>query len=145
MNSKRDDHDGLREYNYVFNLPHVISVLASYKPNEQWIVSGKFRYASGRPTDKYIVHADVFGNPGYLRYAQEITGKNAERLAGFISLDLRADYKFQLKKMGCTAFFDVVNVLNRFNESSALFQPLTGKTYFLGLAVFPTFGMRIDF
>lgn len=145
MDSKRDDHDGLGEYNYIFNLPHVISLLGSYKPNDQWIVSGKFRYASGRPTDKYIVHADVFGNADYLRYAQEVTEKNGERLADFISLDLRADYKFQLKKIGWTAFFDVVNVLNRFNESSALFQPLTGKTYFLGLAVFPTFGMRMDF
>ncbi|WP_315824724.1 TonB-dependent receptor plug domain-containing protein [Paraflavitalea speifideaquila] len=145
MNSRRNDHDGLGEYNYIFDLPHVISLLGSYKPNNKWIISGKFRYASGRPTDKYIVHADVFDNSGYLRYGQEVIEKNGERLADFISLDLRADYKFQLKKIGWTAFFDVVNVLNRFNESSALFQPLTGKTYFLGLAVFPTFGMRMDF
>lgn len=145
MDSKRDDHDGLGEYNYIFNLPHVISLLGSYKPNDKWIFSGKFRYASGRPTDQYIVHSDVFDNAGYLRYAQEVKEKNGERLADFISLDLRADYKFRLKKIGWTAFFDVVNVLNRFNESSALFQPLTGKTYFLGLAVFPTFGMRMDF
>jgi hypothetical protein len=145
MDSKRDDHDGLGEYNYIFSLPHVISLLGSYKPNDKWIFSGKFRYASGRPTDKYIVHADVFHNPGYIRSAQEVTEKNGERLADFISLDLRADYKFQLKKIGWTAFFDVVNVLNRFNESSALFQPMTGRTYFLGLAVFPTFGMRMDF
>jgi outer membrane receptor protein involved in Fe transport len=145
MDSKRDDHDGLGEYNYIFSLPHVISLLGSYKPNDKWIFSGKFRYASGRPTDKYIVHADVFHNPDYLRSAQAITEKNGERLADFISLDLRADYKFQFRKIGWTAFFDAVNVLNRFNESSALFQPLTGKTYFLGLAVFPTFGMRVDF
>jgi hypothetical protein len=145
MDSKRDDHDGLGEYNYIFNLPHVISVLGSYKPNDQWIFSGKFRYASGRPTDKYIVHADVFGNRDYLRYGQEVTEKNGDRLADFISLDLRTDYKFQLRRIGWTAFFDIVNVLNRFNESSAIFQPLTGRTYFLGLAIFPTFGMRMDF
>ena len=145
MSSKRDDHNGQGEYDYIFNLPHVISLLGSYKPNEKWIFSGKFRYASGRPTDKYIVHADVLSEPNYLRYAQEVTEKNGERLADFISLDLRADYKFLVKKMSVTAFFDIVNVLNRFNESSAIFQPLTGKTYYLGLAVFPTFGVRLDF
>lgn len=145
MSSKRDDHNGQGEYDYIFNLPHVISVLGSYKLNEKWIFSGKFRYASGRPTDKYIVHHDIFGDPGYLRFAQQVEEKNGDRLADFISLDLRADYKFQMKKVDVTAFFDVVNVLNRFNESAAIFQPLTGKTYFLGLAVFPTFGVRIDF
>ncbi|MFL5746174.1 MAG: TonB-dependent receptor [Niastella sp.] len=145
MKSKRDDHDGLGEYDYIFNLPHVISVLGSYEYNKKWIFSGKFRYATGRPTDKYIVHANVFNDQAHLRYSQEIVSKNGERLADFISLDLRADYKFQLKKIGWTAFFDVVNVMNRFNESSAIFQPLTGQTYFLGLAVFPTFGIRMDF
>lgn len=144
MNSKRDDHDGLGEYDYIFNLPHVISVLGSYKPNEKWIFSGKFRYATGRPTDKYIVHNNVFNDPSFLRYSQEIIEKNGDRLADFISLDLRADYKFRRKKMEWTAFFDVVNVMNRYNESSALFQPLTGKSTFLGLAVFPTFGMRVE-
>src|SRR5262249_3638414 len=79
MQSKRDDHDGLGKYDYTFSQPHVVSMLCSYNPNEKWIFSGKFRYAMGRPTDRYIVHANVFNDPSYARYSQEITGKNAER------------------------------------------------------------------
>ena len=37
------------------------------------------------------------------------------------------------------AFFDIVDILNRFNESLVLFQPQTAQIYLLGLAVFSTF------
>jgi hypothetical protein len=79
-----------------------------------------------------------------LRSSQEITDKNGSRLADFISLDLRADYKIKSKNNSWTAFFDIVDIQNRFNQSSAIFQPLTGRTYFLGLAIFPTFGLRVE-
>jgi hypothetical protein len=144
MHSTRNDHDGLGTYHYIFDLPHVISLLGSYEYSKNWSFSGKFRYTTGRPTDRYIVHSNVFNKPSFLRYSQEITTHNGERLADFISLDLRADYAFTKGRIKYTAFFDVVDIINRYNESSAIFQPLTGKTSFLGLAVFPTFGLRLD-
>jgi len=145
MLSKRDDHDGLGKYDYIFSQPHVVSLLGSYKYNEKWVFSGKFRYATGRPTDKYIVHSNVFNDPAYRRFSQEIVNKNGERLSDFISLDLRADYKIKSKKTSSwTAFVDIVDVQNRFNQSSAIFQPLTGSTYSLGLAIFPSFGLRVE-
>lgn len=144
MHSQRDDHDGLGKYDYIFDLPHVISLLGSYEYNKKWVFSGKFRYTSGRPTDKYTVHANVFNDPSFIRYSQEVTVRNGTRLANFISLDLRADYTFTRSRIKYTAFFDVVDVLNRFNQSSAIFQPLTGKTYLMGLAIFPTFGLRLE-
>jgi hypothetical protein len=144
MLSKRDDHDGLGNYDYIFSIPHTFSVLGSYKPNEKWVFSGKFRYGTGRPTDTYIVHSNVLKNPAYIRSSQEITAKNGTRLNDFISLDLRADYKIKSKRNSWTAFFDIVDIQNRFNQSSTVFQPLTGRTYSLGLAIFPTFGLRIE-
>ena len=146
MVSKRDDHigDGVGKYDYIFSIPHSFSLLGSYTPNKKWIFSGKFRYSTGRPTDKYIAHADIFHNPDVPRYSQQILGKNGIRQKDFISLDLRADYKWQVKRVSWTAFMDIVDVNNRFNQSSAIFQPLTGRVFYLGLAVFPTFGLRID-
>jgi len=145
MVSKRDDHHGQGVYDYTFSQPHIFSVLASYKPDNEWLFSAKFRYATGRPTDRYIIHANVFNDPSYLRYSQEVIGKNADRLPDFISLDIRADYKVQYETMGLTAFIDIVDALNRFNPSSEILQPLTGKTYALGLAVFPSFGLILEF
>jgi hypothetical protein len=144
METKRDDHDGQGKYDFTYYQPHAVSALLSYKPNDTWVFSAKFRYAKGRPTDKFITHSDIFNNTSFLRYSQEITTKNGDRLTDFISLDLRADYRIQLKKAGLTAFVDIVDANNRFNQNSANFQPLTGSVYYLGLAVFPSFGLRIE-
>jgi CarboxypepD_reg-like domain/TonB dependent receptor/TonB-dependent Receptor Plug Domain len=142
--SKRNDNNGQGEYNYTYSQPHIFSLLASYKPNDKWIFSTKFRYATGRPKDSYIIHNNIFNNINYNRYSQEIITKNADRLNDFISFDVRADYRVQVKKTSITAFIDIVDLLNRFNQSSEAFQPITGKTYFDGLAIFPSFGVRLE-
>jgi hypothetical protein len=144
MQSKRDDHDGQGIYNYTYSQPHIFSLLASYKPNDKWVFSTKFRYATGRPKDAFIIHNNVFNNANYIRYSQELIGKNEDRLSDFISLDVRADYRIQRKTMAVTAFIDIVDLLNRDNHSSEVFQPITGKTYYDGLAIFPSFGLRIE-
>ncbi len=142
--SKRNDNNGQGEYNYTYSQPHIFSLLASYKPNNKWVLSTKFRYATGRPKDSYIIHNNVFNNINYSRFSQEILSKNGNRLNDFISFDLRADYRVQIKKTSLTAFIDIVNMLNRYNQSSQSFQPITGKIYFDGLAIFPSFGIRLE-
>ncbi len=142
--SKRDDNNGQGEYNYTYSQPQIFSLLASYKPINKWVFSTKFRYATGRPKDTYTIHNNIFNNNTYNRYSQEITNKNADRLSEYISFDVRADYRVQIKKTSITAFIDIVDFLNRFNQSSEAFQQITGKTYFDGLAIFPSFGIRIE-
>ncbi|GGB20769.1 hypothetical protein GCM10011511_50660 [Puia dinghuensis] len=145
MLSKRDDHDGLGKYDYIFSIPHSFSLLGSYQANKKWAFSGKLRYSTGRPTDRYFVHADVFHDPTFLRYSQQRIGKKAARLNDFISLDGRVDYSWSTqRKASWTAFIDIVDLPNRFNENSAIFQPETGHVYYLGLAIFPSFGVRLD-
>lgn len=144
MESKRDDNDGLGEYDYIFSVPHTISLLGSYKPNDKWIFSGKFRYSTGRPTDEYIVHDNVFNDPNMVRYSQEITEVNGERLPDFISLDIRVDYNVQRTWGTFSAFVDLVNVSNRFNVNLETFIPETGVVSNIGLGVFPTFGIRVE-
>ncbi|MEE3257916.1 MAG: TonB-dependent receptor, partial [Candidatus Latescibacterota bacterium] len=69
--SERDDHDGQGAYNSDFNQPHIFNILAGYEFNESWAFSAKWRYATGRPKDAYIVHENIFNDPAILRYAQE--------------------------------------------------------------------------
>jgi len=144
MQSKRDDHNGLGSYDYVFNIPHTFSLMGSYKPGKQWIFSGKFRYSTGRPTDQYSAHSNVFKDPSLLRYSQEVSAVNGKRLPDFISLDARVDYYRQTKWGVFSAFVDIVNVLNRFNVNTEVFLPNTGRVYNVGLGVFPTFGIRVE-
>lgn len=144
MESKRDDNNGLGEYDYAFNIPHTFSLLGSYKPNNKWIFSGKFRYSTGRPADEYIVHPDVLNNPHMLRYSQEITAMNGRRLNDYISLDLRVDYNILMKKGMFSAFVDLANINNQFNVNTEVFIPNTGQVFNVGLGVFPTFGVRVE-
>lgn len=144
MVSKRNNHDGLGEYDFTFSQPHQFNFLVSYKPNKRWVLSSKFRYATGKPTDEYIVHTDIFNNPLNIRYSEEITSRNTVRLPDFISLDIRADYRFQLHQLNLTAFVDIVDILNRQNVNGRSFNYITGNTYNDGISIFPTFGLKFQ-
>ncbi|MBO9659620.1 MAG: TonB-dependent receptor, partial [Chitinophagaceae bacterium] len=144
MVSKRNDNDGLGEYDYFFSIPHTISLMASYKPDNRWIFSGKFRYSTGRPADDFVVHSNVLNNADRLRYSQEIVAVNGKRFPDFYSLDLRVDYNIQMKRGTFSAFLDLVNVSNRFNINNEIFLPQTGRIFNMGLGIFPTFGVRVE-
>ena len=145
MQSKRDDHDGLGEYDFAFSQPHQVNMLLSYQAKSRWILSSKFRYATGKPTSSYILHRNVLNDDNNIRYSQEITTKNNIRVTDFVSLDLRADYRFQFRQLRLTAFVDIVDILNRFNESSLLISPYNGKIQSDGLAIFPSFGLKFEY
>jgi hypothetical protein len=144
MESVRDDNNGYGEYDYTFNIPHVVSLMASYNPNDRWILSTRFRYGTGRPIDDFIVHDNVLNDPDQMRYGQEITQVNGKRVPDFLSLDIRADYKVQMRRSDLTLFLDVTNIQNTFNVSREVFIPLTGEVTRTGLGMLPTFGVKLE-
>lgn len=143
--SVRNNHDGLGEYDADFSQPVQATLLGSYQLGERWIFSGKFRYATGLPKDAFIIHENVLNDPERLRFAQELTENNADRLEDFISLDLRADYRAQLGKASLTVFLEITDVVDRNNQSAEFFQPISGQTYFVGVGRLPTFGVKVEF
>ncbi|WP_198672981.1 TonB-dependent receptor [Algoriphagus litoralis] len=145
MQSVRDDNDGQGEYDYTFHIPHVFSLLGSYKPNDKWVLSAKFRYSTGRPIDDYIVHDNVFNDLNFLRYSQELTSRNGRLLNDFVSFDIRADYTIQRKRSDLTLFLDITDIQNTFNVNFEQFIPLTGQVSQSGLGMFPTFGVKVEF
>lgn len=144
MQSKRNNNDGVGEYDFAFSQPHQVNFLVSYKANTHWILAAKFRYATGKPTDDYIVHENIFNSSTNIRYSLETTGRNTNRLPDFVSLDVRADYRFQIRSLGMTAFIDIVNVNNRLNANGESFNTITGKTFYEGILIFPTFGLKFQ-
>jgi hypothetical protein len=75
----------------------------------------------------------------------ELVGRNTERLPLFSSLDLRVNYMFKINRIKFTSFFDVVNVLNRQIANNENFNYLFGKTFYDGIAIFPTGGLKFEF
>lgn len=142
---KRDDHDGLGAYTAPFNEPHAFTSLIGYELNKRWFVSGKWKYASGRPKDRYIVHEDVVGDPERMRYSAEITQRNADRLPDFHALTVRADYRRQIGRLGVVTFLELDNVYNRMNTWDSRFSELTGSEKGLGLGVMGNLGLKLEF
>ncbi|MBN4061967.1 TonB-dependent receptor [Bacteroidales bacterium AH-315-I05] len=144
MQSRRDDGTAEGEYDFIFSQPHIFTLLASYKLKKVWIFSGKFRYSTGRPEDAYIVHQNIFNDPNSVIYSKEITGHGGDRLDDFISLDVRVDYRIQLKRLAIIGFVDIVNVMDRKNPSFTEFRERTGEIEPRGLGIFPTFGLKFE-
>ncbi len=143
--SERDDHDGQGAYNADFNQPHIFNVLAGCEFNKTWALSAKWRYATGRPKDSFVVHENVLGDVNTLRYSQEITANNADRLPAFHTFNIRLDSRRQLGRIALVGFLDIVNLYGHLNVSEDRFLELNGKEDRRGFEMLPTGGMRIEF
>ncbi len=145
IDCKRDDHDGIGEYNFMYSQPHQFNFMASYTLNKKLSFAVKYRYATGKPKDNYIIITNVLNNTNYLRYSEQLIGRNASRLPDFSSLDIRVNYNFKFKAANLTMFMDIVNVVNKQIANGESFNSITGKTYYDGLAIFPTAGFKFEF
>ena len=143
--SRRDDRDGRGAYDSDFSQPHIFNVLAGYEFDQRYTLSAKWRYATGRPKDAFIVHADVFGDPTRLRYAQELTGNNADRLPAFHTFNIRFDSRRQIGRIALVSFLDVINLYNHLNVNEDRFLELTGKEDRRGFEILPTGGLKVEF
>ena len=143
--SRRNDNNGLGEYDYDFDQPHIFNILFGYEFDNEWSFSTKWKYATGRPKDSYIVHADIFNNPNYLRYSKEITGNNSERLPDFHTWNIRVDYRKQFGSVALVAFLDILNLYGRLNVNEERFIELTGKIDPKGFEILPSFGMKLEY
>ena len=143
--SRRDDRDGRGAYDSDFNQPHIFNVLAGYEFNKSFTCSAKWRYATGRPKDAFIVHEDVFDEPTRARYSQELTGNNTDRLPAFHTLNIRLDWRHQIGRIALVSFFDVINLYNHLNVNEERFLELTGKGDRRGFEILPTGGLKVEF
>jgi len=144
--SKRKDTDALNYYNSNFNQPHIFNILIGYQFDENWSVSAKWKYATGRPSDTYIIHSNVLADPNKVRYSEEIITENTKRFDDFYALNLRVDYRHQFTtNFALIAFIDVLNVLNNENAFQETLNSLTGKMELEGSMMYPTFGLKVEF
>ncbi|MFC3096173.1 TonB-dependent receptor [Alteromonas sediminis] len=136
-------------YDSDFNRPHFFSVGGLWDINESWSVSARFKFASGTPTDDFIVHADVLGetpvfeNYRGLRFSKENISTNTQRFENFNSLNFRVDYRTEYKRTAINIFLDVINAYGADNPSSTEFNERTGQDVIEEGEVFPFLGIRV--
>ncbi len=103
-----------------FDIPHDLTLMATYHLNRRWQVSGTFKYNSGRaitlPENKYIIDNE---------YVIQFSDRNKYRLPDYHRLDLSITVGESLKikkKWKGSWTFAVINVYGRNNAYSVFYE-----------------------
>jgi hypothetical protein len=139
-----DDNDGLGEYDADFNREHFFSIGGSWEISERWKVGARWKWATGRPTDDFIINDDVLGPGQPLRYSKELTERNALRLDDYHSLNIRVDYRRPFGPVDLVAFLDVINVYGGPGGGSQEFDPRRGVIIEDEGEAFPIIGLIFE-
>ena len=139
-----DDNDGFGEYDADFNREHFFSIGGSWEITERWKLGARWKWATGRPTDDFIVHSDVLGPGQPLRYSKELTQQNVLRLDDYHSLNIRVDYRLPLGPVDLVAFLDVINVYAGPGAEEQEFDPRRGVIVAEEGEAFPIIGLIFE-
>lgn len=139
-----NDNDGLGEYDADFSRPHFFSVGGSWEINDRWKLGARWKYASGRPSDDFVVNEDVLPAGQPLRFSKELTRQNALRLDDYHSLNVRVDYRRPMGPVDLVAFLDVINVYGGPGANPGEFDPRRGIIVENDDGAFPIIGIIFE-
>lgn len=140
-----DDRDGRGEYDWDFNRVHFVAVGGHWEINDRWQVAARWKYGTGQPTYRYIVHEDVLAPNPPVRYSQERFDLNAERGAAFHSLDVRVDYRRPVGPVDLVLFADVLNLYGGPAGLQPEFNILTGEVIEEEEETLPLLGLIVEY
>jgi hypothetical protein len=143
-NARVDDNDGFGEYDADFNREHFFSIGGSWEITQRWKLGARWKWATGRPTDAFIINDDVLGAGQPLRYSKELTQQNALRLEDSHGLNIRVDYRRPLGPVDLVTFLDVINVYGGPGGGSQEFDPRRGVIVADEGEAFPIIGLIFE-
>ena len=100
-----------------FDARWISTVLAGWRPDSRWELSGKYRLSTGLPTTPYITAGPDAGRLDFTRY------NAGPRLPSVRALDLRADRRWSFRTWQLAAYVDFQNVTGRENVSGYRWNP----------------------
>ena len=118
----------------------IANVLAGWRINTGWEVSGKFRLATGLPTTPFIESGPEAGRLDFTRY------NAGPRLPTFHALDVRVDRRWSFRGWQLDVYVDVQNVYGHKNVSQYTWNPRTGEVEPNdSLGILPSIGVNVEF
>ena len=122
---------------------HTVNAYASYRVNDRWSLSTKYRYGSNVPIVGFYREAAA----GLTVLGEE---RNVLRVPVYSRLDVRANRGFFFKRSKLTAYAEVSNVLNRthYRYSDTSINLATRRVFFDRDTLFPILpavGVTIEF
>ena len=126
-----------------FDQPHILTIVAGYRPSPGWDLSTRFRLVSGNPTSP-VDRATLDADNG--RFVADYGRFGDARLPVFAQLDGRAQKTWTWDTWQLTAYLDVQNVTNHKNEEIHVFDyRFREQGSISGIPILPTLGLKVKF
>lgn len=140
-----DRKDGRGDVAAEFSRDHVATLGLTWEISDRWKVAGRYKFLSGRPDDRFIVHSDVLGAGQPLRYSKEITQRNYGRKSSYSLVNVRVDYRRAFGPIDVTAFLDVINATAASSSDDTQFDYRRGVNVEDDNEAEPLIGLRLDY
>ncbi len=142
--SKRRDTDEFPLYDFEFDRPHIVNLIAGIELSDHWQLGIKFQFASGNPYTP-VIGAAKKGGVFYVVDGE----RNSARYPDYHKLDIRLDRTFEFASWTLTAYLDLWNVYNRENVLAYSYKvdaagALTTNTR-LDFGILPIIGLSAKF
>ncbi|MBL7555996.1 MAG: carboxypeptidase-like regulatory domain-containing protein [Bdellovibrionaceae bacterium] len=135
--------DRIAKYKHEYDQTHNFNLVAAKKLENNWKVSGRFRYVTGNPYTPIVDGTFDADNDVYLPKRGSFY---SERYTDFYQADLRIDKKWIYDEEIWTLYLDIQNVLNTKNSESIEYSfNYKNKEFISGLPFLPAFGVKGEF
>ncbi len=140
MRAERRDLPGAPWRPFEFDQTHILTAVGSFRLGRGWEVGARFRYVTGRPTA--YSRSLTLGLTGTVVSAG--TEPWLDRVPDFHQLDLRVEKQWTHSWGRMTFYFEVLNVYNRINAESVVWDTDHAQSYPAGvfLPITPNVGVR---
>ncbi len=141
--SKRRDRPDWDFYWYDFDQPVILDVVASYRLPYGFRIGARWRYTSGNPDTPVTDSIYDSDSDSYIALQGPY---NSDRLPAFHALDIRIDKDFNFTRWKLTVYLDMLNVYNRKNPESKVYNfDYTERTFLYSLPILPNIGFKAQF
>jgi outer membrane receptor protein involved in Fe transport len=131
-------------FDFDFDQPVIATLVAQYKLNQKWTFGAKWWYHSGSP-DTPIIGGEV--DPERPARFRPVYGDiNSDRVADYHRLDIRADRKFDFKRVDMTGYIELINVYNHENVAGYDYnEDISHREEVHQLPMLMSFGIKAKF
>jgi len=141
LTANRSEFAGVDSVYYTggFETRFIANLLAGWRFNPRWEVSGKFRIATGMPYTPFAASGPRKGERDFSQY-------NQATLPTFSAFDFRVDRRWSFRTTQLDVYIDIQNLFAKQNAVGTYWDARTQVEKFnVGLGILPTIGVNVEF
>ncbi len=141
LTANRSEYAGVDSVYYTgsFETRFIGNLLAGWRFNPKWEVSGKYRVATGLPYTPFAATGPEQGERDFTQY-------NQQRLPAYSAVDIRIDRRWSFRSVQLDVYVDIQNLFGAENITGTYWNERTQQEEFdEGLGILPTIGVNVEF